>query len=394
MRTAQTSYEDVERTIEFDFLRATEAAALNTLPWVGRGQKEKADAAACDAIRGMFDLINVCAEVVIGEGIKDDAPGIFKGEHLGTWKPGSHKFDLALDPIDGTTNVSKGLPGSICCLAAASPDLRDEAFSFAKTTEDTLEKSGPPDEASSFAKATEDTLEKSGAAVDVSLKDIPTFYMMKLAYGMKVVQYMDRTGIGVVSIRNPIEEIIPIVAKALRKAIRDITVVVLDRPRHAKLVQAIRSTGAMVRMISDGDITAAIAPSIADSGVDLYAGIGGAPEAVLAAAAIRCLGGDLQTMMWPRDDAERQSVVDAGFREELNQVYYAKDLAKGNNIIFCATGVSDSPLLRGVRVRGHTAITHSILMRASTRTVRMIEAYHDLAHKTIRLRSTNRETPI
>jgi fructose-1,6-bisphosphatase II len=218
--------------------------------------------------------------------------------------------------------------------------------------------------------------------------------MMKLAYGMKVVRYMDTTGIGVVSIRNPIEEIIPIVAKALRKAIRDIAVVVLDRPRHAKLVEAIRSTGAMVRMISDGDITAAIAPSIADSGVDLYAGIGGAPEAVLAAAAIRCLGGDLQTMMWPHDDAERQSVVDAGFREELNQVYYAKDLAKGNNIIFCATGVSDSPLLRGVRVRGHTAITHSILMRASTRTVRMIEAYHDLAHKTIRLRSTNRETPI
>jgi len=203
MRPPQTLYEDVERTIEFDFLRATEAAALNTLPWVGRGEKEKADAAACDAIRGMFDLINVCAEVVIGEGIKDDAPGIFKGEHLGTWKPGSHKFDLALDPIDGTTNVSKGLPGSICCLAAASPE----------------------------------------ATVDVSLKDIPTFYMMKLAYGMKVVRYMERTGIGVVSIRNPIEELIPIVAKALRKAIRDIAVVVLDRPRHEKLVEAIRSTG-------------------------------------------------------------------------------------------------------------------------------------------------------
>jgi fructose-1,6-bisphosphatase II len=392
MRTPHPAYEDVERTIEFDFLRATEAAALNTLPWVGRGQKEKADAAACDAIRGMFDLINVCAEVVIGEGIKDDAPGIFKGEHLGTWKPGSHKFDLALDPIDGTTNVSKGLPGSICCLAAASPEVRDrrsdKASTFAKATadqsEDTSAKSGLSDEASA----------KSGTTVDVSLKDIPTFYMMKLAYGMKVVRYMDRTGIGVVSIRNPIEEVIPIVAKALRKAIRDIAVVVLDRPRHAKLVEAIRSTGAMVRMISDGDITAAIAPSINDSGVDLYAGIGGAPEAVLAAAAIRCLGGDLQTMMWPRDDAERQSVIDAGFREELNQVYYAKDLAKGSNIIFCATGVSDSPLLRGVRVRGHTAITHSILMRASTRTVRMIEAYHDLANKTIRLRSTNRETPI
>src|ERR1700736_5964484 len=198
MRPPQTLYEDVERTIEFDFLRATEAAALNTLPWVGRGEKEKADAAAGDAIRGMFDLINVCAEVVIGEGIKDDAPGIFKGEHLGTWKPGSHKFDLALDPIDGTTNVSKGLPGSICCLAAASPE----------------------------------------ATVDVSLKDIPTFYMMKLAYGVEVVRYMQRTGIDIVSIRHPIEEIVPIVAKALRKRVQDLTVGVLDGPRTARPVGA------------------------------------------------------------------------------------------------------------------------------------------------------------
>src|ERR1700746_3742399 len=173
MRHQQQPYEDVERIIEFDFLRATEAAALNTLPWVGRGEKEKADAAACDAIRGMCDLMNICGEVVIGEGIKDNAPGIFKGEHLGTWKPGSHKFDLALDPIDGTTNVSKGLPGSICCLAAASPEVRDRRS----------------DIASSFAKATEDSRAKSGTAVDASLKDIPTFYMMKLAYGMKVVRY-------------------------------------------------------------------------------------------------------------------------------------------------------------------------------------------------------------
>ena len=160
----------------------------------------------------MFDLVNICGEVVIGEGIKDNAPGIFKGEHLGTWKPGSHKFDLALDPIDGTTNVAKGLTGSICCLAAASPEASTEA----------------------------------------SLKDIPTFYMMKLAYGVKVVRYMQRTGIDIVSIRNPIEEIIPIVAKALRKRIQDLAVVVLDRPRHARLVEAIRSSNAMVRMISMG----------------------------------------------------------------------------------------------------------------------------------------------
>jgi fructose-1,6-bisphosphatase II len=354
MRTHQQPYQDLERIIEFDFLRATEAAALNTLPWIGRGEKEKADAAACDAIRGMFDLVNICGEVEIGEGIKDNAPGIFKGEHLGTWTPGSHKFDLALDPIDGTTNVAKGLPGSICCLAAASPE----------------------------------------AGTETSLKDIPTFYMMKLAYGIKVVRYMQRTGIDIVSIRNPIEEIIPIIAKALRKRIQDLAVVVLDRPRHAKLVEAVRSSNAMVRMISDGDITAAIAPSIPGSGVDLYAGIGGAPEAVLAAAAIRCLGGDLQAMMWPRDEEEKQRVIDAGYTKEIQQVFYAADLARGNNVIFCATGVSDSPLLRGVRIRGNTAVTHSILMRARSKTVRMIEAYHDLAHKTIRLRSTKRETSI
>ncbi|MBV8378147.1 MAG: class II fructose-bisphosphatase [Verrucomicrobia bacterium] len=354
MRTHRQPYADLERIIEFDFLRATEAAALNTLPWIGRGEKEKADAAACDAIRGMFDLVHICGEVVIGEGIKDNAPGIFKGEHLGTWTPGSHKFDLALDPIDGTTNVSKGLPGSICCLAAASPE----------------------------------------ESTEISLKDIPTFYMMKLAYGEKVVRYMQMTGIDIVSIRNPIEEIIPIVAKALRKRIRDLAVVVLDRPRHSRLVDAIRSSTAMVRMISDGDITAAIAPSMPGSGVDLYAGIGGAPEAVLAAAAIRCLGGDLQTMMWPRDEEEKKRIMDQGLTQELQRVFYASDLARGNNIIFCATGVSDSPLLRGVRVSGRTAVTHSILMRARSKTVRMIEAYHDLAHKTIHLRSTKLETPI
>jgi fructose-1,6-bisphosphatase II len=347
-------YEDLERIIEFDFLRATEVAALNTLQWIGRGEKEKADAAACDAIRGMFDLMNICGEVVIGEGIKDNAPGIFKGEHLGTWKPGSHKFDLAFDPIDGTTNVAKGLPGSICCLAAASPET----------------------------------------GVDVSLEDIPSFYMMKLAYGAKVVRYMQRTGIEMVSIRNPIEELIPIIAKALRKRIQNLAVVVLDRPRHEMLVETVRSTGAMVRMISDGDITAAIAPSIPDSGVDLYVGIGGSPEAVLAAAAIRCLGGDIQAMIWPRNDEERYQLLGAGYKDKLNQVYKAVDLAKGNNIIFCATGVSDTPLLRGVRVRGHTAVTHSILMRARSKTVRMIEAYHDFAHKTIHLRSTKSETPI
>src|SRR6201995_4203730 len=154
MRTRQQPFEDLERIIQFDFLRATEAAALNTLPWIGRGEKEKADAAACDAMRGMFDHMNICGEVVIGEGIKDDAPGIFKGEHLGTWLPGTPQFDIAIDPIDGTTNISKGAPNSISCIAAASPE----------------------------------------EGVKVALRDVPSFYMTKLSYGPRVIQYMQRRG--------------------------------------------------------------------------------------------------------------------------------------------------------------------------------------------------------
>ena len=154
MRLYRQDYHDIERIIEFDFVRATEAAALNSLPWLGRGEKEKADAAACDALRGMFDLMNICGEVVIGEGIKDDAPGIFKGEQLGTWLPGSPQFDIAIDPIDGTTNISKGAPNSISCIAAASPE----------------------------------------EGVKAALRDVPSFYMHKLAYGPRVIAYTQKRG--------------------------------------------------------------------------------------------------------------------------------------------------------------------------------------------------------
>lgn len=351
MKAPRHQYFDIERIIELDFVRATEAAALNAIHWLGRGEKEAADGAACDAIRGMFDLMNICGEVVIGEGIKDNAPGIFKGEQLGTWVPGTIKFDLAMDPIDGTTNISKGAQNSISCIAASSPEQ----------------------------------------GVSCSLKDVPSFYMMKLAYGPKVVRYMQRTGIETIQIRNPIEETLISVAKATRKRVQDLVVLVLDRPRHEKLISEIRKIGASLRMISDGDITAAIAPSIYDSDIDLYVGIGGSPEAVLSAAAMKCLGGDIQCMMWPRDDAEKKSLIDQGHGEELNKVFYADDLAHGNNIIFCATGISDSPMLKGVTVRKSTAITHSVLMRAKSKTLRHITTYHDLRTKTIRLRSDNRE---
>jgi fructose-1,6-bisphosphatase II len=351
MRLHRQNYYDIERIIEFDFVRATEAAALNSLSWLGRGDKEAADAAASDAIRGMFDLMNICGEVVIGEGIKDNAPGIFKGEQLGTWIPGSPQFDIALDPIDGTTNISKGAPNSISCIAAASPE----------------------------------------EGVKVALRDIPSFYMLKLSYGPRVIKDMQVSGIDMIKIKSPIEETLQIVAKALSKRVQDLVVMMLDRPRHKEMVAEIRKAGASLRLISDGDIAAAMAPSIPDSGVDLYMGIGGSPEAVLAAAGIKCLGGDMQCMMWPRDEKERRNLIDQGCEADLDRVFYADDLANGKNIIFCATGISDSALLRGVKSHGATAITYSVLMRAKSKTVRFIRASHDLQTKTIRLRSDNRE---
>src|SRR5436853_6066515 len=225
MRLHRQDYHDIERIIEFDFVRATEAAALNSLPWLGRGEKEKADAAACDALRGMFDLMNICGDVVIGEGIKDEAPGIFKGEQLGTWMPGTPQFDIALDPIDGTTNISKGAPNSISCIAAASPE----------------------------------------EGVKVALRDIPSFYMMKLAYGPRVIQYMQRRGDNL-KLEAPIPETLAIVARAVDKRIQDVVVMMLDRPRHKEIVDQIRRVGASLRMIGDGDIAAAMAPAIPDRG--------------------------------------------------------------------------------------------------------------------------------
>jgi fructose-1,6-bisphosphatase II len=286
--------------------------------------------------------------------IKDDAPGIFLGEHLGTWQPGVVPLDIAVDPVDGTTNISKGLPNVISVLAAAS------AY---------------------------DGLGKS-------LRNLPSFYSEKLAYGPKVKNYLGKQDAEAMQLAAPIEETVLLVAYILNTSVHELTITMLDRPRHEDLVKRIRKVGARLRMIGDGDVAGAIAPSLPDSGTDLYVGIGGSPEAVLAATALRCLGGDMQVRMWPRDEAERKQLIKDGFEEDLNKVYYAEDLARGDGIMFCATGISDSPLLPGVRFIGHTAITHSILMRANTRTVRHIKAVHDLTKKTIRLRSTRAEQPL
>jgi fructose-1,6-bisphosphatase II len=345
---------DIQRLIEFDFLRATEIAALNCMKWIGKGDKEVADAAACDAIRGMFDLMDMCGEVAIGEGIKDDAPGLFKGERVGTWRDGAPRFDIALDPIDGTTNISKGMPNSISCIAAAMPERGEEP----------------------------------------ALQDIPAFYLKKLAYPPSVRKaWIADRGLPI-SVDAPLSEVIRVTAKILEKSARDVVVMILDRPRNHPYIEEVRRAGASLRMIADGDISAALAPALSNSKVDLYAGIGGAPEGVLAAAALCCLGGGMQAKIWPRDEAERQSLLAAGWGDRLEHIFRSKDLARGNEILFAATGISDGPLLRGVEVRGSVAITHSVLMRSKSGTVRYLTSEHHLERKTIHLRSAGNEVTL
>lgn len=338
---------DLERVLEFEFVRATENAALEAIGWLGRGEKELADAAACRAIYGVFDILDIRGEVIIGEGIKDKAPGIFVGEHLGTWKTGSPHFDIALDPIDGTTNIAKGTPNSISVIAAAQvPE-------------------GAPR----------------------SMKNIPSFYCHKIAYGPAVKRALQAPGQDRCFLDMPLKEVIAFVAEVLGKNVRDLVVVTMDRPRHDSIVKEVRASGAALRMINDGDITAAVAPSLPDSGVDLYVGMGGSPEGVLAAAALRCLGGDMQVRMWFHDEAHRVDVAAQVTGEEMTQVYRSEDLVMGESALFCATGISDSPLLPGVKVIGHRAETHSILMRARSGTVRHIHAVHQLDRKVVPLRA-------
>jgi len=341
---------DMERIVGLEFVRATEAAALSAYKWMGKGDKESGDFAACDAIRGLFDTVNISGTVTIGEGIKDDAPGIFKGERLGTWAEGSVRMAIALDPIDGTTLVGKGLPGAISVMAAATCEDDD-------TDPMTL------------------------------LADIPSFYMNKISYGPKV-----KAGPGRIKLESAVEDNLEIIALKLGKRTQDLTVVVLDRPRHDRLIHDVRRAGASIRLISDGDIAAAIAPCLPDSGVDVYMGTGGSPEAVLAAAGIKCLGGEIMAQMWPKDEKERAALKESGVTDaQLAKIYMADDLAKGDRIIFAATGISDSALLRGIRYGETHATTTSILMRAQYRTLRYIRCQHDLDHKTIRLRTDGQE---
>jgi fructose-1,6-bisphosphatase II len=345
------SRHDPERAIDLDLVRCTENAALAAWKYFGKGDKNQADFAASDAMRGMFSLVECRGLVRIGEGRKDDAPGIFAGERLGSWSAGAVPAAIAVDPIDGTTLTAKGLPGAISVLAlstCASPDEDPERL----------------------------------------FPSIPSHYMEKIAVGPTVAE-----SDVYIQLDAPLEANLGIIAGQLRKRVRDLVVVVLDRPRHEAIIAKLRKAGCRVRLITDGDVAAAIAPSLPDSGIDAYVGIGGSPEAVLSSAAIKCLGGQQLCRMWPKDAAERRLLLYDGqcTEDELQKSWTVEMMAPGDHMIFAATGISDSPMLAGIQYRGQHCITHSVLMRARNRTVREIKTYHDLTRKTIRLYSTGQE---
>ncbi|EKF22599.1 fructose-1,6-bisphosphatase, class II [Mycolicibacterium hassiacum DSM 44199] len=291
--------------------------------WVGRGDKEGGDGAAVDAMRSLINTVSMRGVVVIGEGEKDNAPMLYNGEEVGNGD--GPECDVAVDPIDGTTLMSKGMPNAISVLAVA----------------------------------------ERHAMFDPSA----VFYMNKIATGPEAADVIDITA--------PIGENIRRVAKAKDLSVSDVTVCILDRPRHEQLIADARAAGARIRLITDGDVAGAISACRPNSGTDILAGIGGTPEGIIAAAAIRCMGGEIQAVLAPRDDEERQKAVDRGY--DVDRVLTTTDLVSGDNVFFCATGVTDGDLLKGVRYTPGGCTTQSIVMRSKSGTVRMIEAYHRLS---------------
>jgi fructose-1,6-bisphosphatase II len=313
----------MDRNLALEFVRITEAAALSSARFMGRGDEMGADQAAVDAMRKAFDSVNVDGTVVIGEGERDEAPMLYIGERVGKQGPDDPKIDIALDPLEGTTICSKGGVGAVSVIAVA--------------------------EKGKFLHA-------------------PDTYMNKIACGPRAR--------GHIALDKSPEENVRAVARALGKKIEDVTVVILDRPRHEVMIQAVRKLGARIRLIGDGDVSAGIASCWDDSGIDLLMGIGGAPEGVITAAALKCMGGDFQGQLIFRNDDERSRATKMGVTD-LNRIFKLEDLASGS-VMFCATGVTDGPLLRGVRMMsGNRASTHSIVMRSATGTVRRIEAEHN-----------------
>jgi len=312
-----------DRNLALELVRVTEAAAMAAGRWVGRGDKIGADGAAVRAMRTLVSTVSMNGVVVIGEGEKDEAPMLFNGERVGDGT--GPECDIAVDPIDGTTLTAKGMTNAIAVLAAAD----------------------------------------RGTMFDPSA----VFYMDKLVTGPEAADFVD--------INAPVSVNIRRVAKAKRSAPEDVTVVILDRPRHEGIIKEIRETGARIKLITDGDVAGSILALREGTGIDLLLGVGGTPEGIISACAVKCLGGTIQGKLWPKDDEERQRAIDAG--HDLDRVLTTNDLVSGENVFFVATGITDGELLRGVRYRAETATTDSIVMRSKSGTVRQITSEHRLS---------------
>lgn len=312
-----------DRNLALELVRVTEAAAMAAGRWVGRGDKNGADAVAVNAMRTLISTVGMNGTVVIGEGEKDNAPMLYNGEQVGSGH--GPECDVAVDPIDGTTLTAKGMANAVSVLAV-SP---------------------------------------RGSMYDPSA----VFYMEKLVTGVEAADVVD--------IRYPIAENIHQVAKAKGSAPEDVTVVLLDRPRHEQMAREIRDTGARIKFITDGDVAGAIMAARADTGVDLLLGVGGTPEGIIAACALKCMDGVIQGRLWPTDDAERERAVDAG--HDLERVLYTDDLVSGDDCFFVATGITDGELMKGVRYRAGGASTHSLVMRSRSGTIRQIISEHKLS---------------
>ncbi|MBM0065825.1 class II fructose-bisphosphatase [Alkalicoccobacillus gibsonii] len=315
----------MERSLSMELVRVTEAAALASGRWMGRGNKEEADRAATEAMRDVFDTIPMKGTVVIGEGEMDEAPMLYIGEKLGNgYGP---RVDVAVDPLEGTNIVAYGQWNALAVLAVAD---------------------------------------------NGQLLNAPDMYMEKIAVGPESV--------GLVDIDAPVIDNLRAVAKAKNKDIEDLVVTILNRERHTKMIQEIREAGARIKLLSDGDVAAAINTAFGDTGVDIMLGSGGAPEGVIAAAGLKCLGGELQGRLLPQNDAEIERCHKMGITD-IDKVFMMDDLVGGDDCIFAATGVTDGELLKGVRYKGKNADTQSIVMRAKSGTIRFVEGTHSMKKK-------------
>jgi len=314
---------NVDRNLAMELVRVTEAAALAASRWVGKGDKIGADGAAVDAMRAAIDAVAMDGVVVIGEGEKDEAPMLYIGERVGTLAPGTPKVDICVDPIDGTTLTSKGMPNAVAVIGLAEQGTLYDAHGL--------------------------------------------YYMNKIATGPVAAS--------VVNINASVATNIQQVARAKGLQVGELTVCVLDRPRHADLVKEIRAAGARIKFISDGDVAGCIMTCLPETGVDLYLGTGGATETVITACALKCLGGALQAKLWPRPDSDDTEAARAKGLD-LNTVLDINDLARSDDTLFACTGITDGELVRGVHYTGDYATTESLVMRARTGTIRRIFAQH------------------